>query len=96
MKTREPLSKKSSRSLLIAASAFALATACASPPPKITADDVERATEAGSLPDLYEQIQVELQSPDVGESAKAELRLRLDDTGRRLGAGVEAEVEASC
>lgn len=73
-----------------------LLTSCAGPvEPKVTAEDVRRAADAGELPNLYETIEVELQSPDTSEKEKVELRLRQDDVSRRLGATVEAETRAA-
>jgi curli biogenesis system outer membrane secretion channel CsgG len=74
---------------------LSLAACASAPEPKVTAEDVRAAADSGQLPNLYETILVELQAPGISDGEKAELQLRLEDAGRRLGAGVEAEVEAS-
>ena len=82
--------------LLVLSALCLVGVSCMTPAePKVTAEDVRAAADAGQLPSLYEQIQVELQSPDVSEKERAELTLRLEDAGRRLGAATESEIAAS-
>ncbi len=72
-----------------------LALACATPPDKYTAADVQRATESGDLSSLYDQIETDLTDPALSEGQRQTMELRLSEAGRALAQGAEQEIEAA-
>lgn len=80
---------------LAALTAVALVAACAAPPDKYTAVDVQQAAAAGNLAALYDQIAADLEDSSLGESQRQSMELRLAEAGRSLAQGAETEVQAA-
>jgi hypothetical protein len=72
-----------------------LLVACAAPPDKYTAADVQRASASGNLAALYDQIEADLKDPSLGDTQRQTMELRLADAGRSLAQGAEKEVQAA-
>ena len=74
---------------------LALALACAAPPDKYTAADIQQATQSGDLSSLYDQIEADLKDPAHSEKQRQTMELRLADAGRTLAGEAEKQVEAA-
>ena len=83
------------RPLVTIVGCLALLSACAAPPDKYSAEDIQQATTSGNLANLYDQIEADLKDPELGEAQRQTMELRLAESGRSLAQGAEKEVGAA-
>lgn len=74
---------------------IAVLAACAAPPDKYTAADIQQASSAGNLAELFDQIEADLNDPELSDTQKQTMQLRLAEAGRTLAQGAEKEIQAS-
>jgi hypothetical protein len=70
-----------------------LASACAAPPDKYSAADIEQAASAGTLEGLFDSIQTDLADPGLKDAQRRTMELRLAEAGRSLAQGAEKSVQ---
>ncbi len=80
---------------LVLLASIALVAACAAPPDKYTAADIQQASTSGNLAALYDQIEADLKDPALGETQRQTMQLRLSEAGRTLAQGSAKEVRAA-